>query len=201
MGGATFSRWKGIQVLKNKATVVANPKTPAQTAQRSAFTQIVTIFRQSPVLIRTGFKKLAIKQSEFNAFASYNLKNAFDLSAPPVATLNAAALSLGQGTMEPTPILTMVADKSDQSITITYNAIAGGLGQSLEDRANIAVFNTTLGEWINEVWLGSRSEGSIGAGLPASWVVGDVLRAYLSFNNATTGESSNSTTETATVIA
>ncbi len=73
MGNVTFTTWKGIDVLKNKAISVANPNTGKQIQQRSAFTQIVKLFRSAPDSIRAGFKKQAVKQSEFNAFMGSNM--------------------------------------------------------------------------------------------------------------------------------
>ena len=45
VGGATFSTWKGINVLKSKAITVANPKTVGQLTQRNRMTLMVSIFR------------------------------------------------------------------------------------------------------------------------------------------------------------
>lgn len=99
VGGTTFSTWKGINVLKSKPTSVANPKSDLQLMQRSALQQIVSIYRIINVAVKKGWKKFAIEKSEYNAFTSYALKNAFDFAAPPVADLDPKLLKITNGTL------------------------------------------------------------------------------------------------------
>ncbi len=201
MGGATFSRWKGIQVLKNKATVVANPKTPAQTAQRSAFTQTVAYFRSNAAAIRTGYKKQAVKQSEFNAFASDAIKNAFDLSAPPLATFDPALLYISRGTIEATTATLNTADRSANTIAVTFPVTADGVGQSLGDIAILSAFNETQNVSTGNTTADLRSSGTASIPMPASWAIADELTVYLGFSNPTSNETSDSTNAAATIIA
>ncbi len=201
MGGATFSRWKGIQVLKNKATVVANPKTPAQIAQRSAFTQTVAYFRSNAAAIRAGYKKLAVKQSEFNAFASEAIKNAFDLSAPPLATFDPALLFISRGTIEATNATLVTADRSANTIVATFPITTDGVGQGAGDTAILSAFNVTKNESAGNATSAARSSGTASIPMPASWAVADTLRVYLGFSNPTSNESSDSSNSAATIVA
>lgn len=201
MGNATFSTWKGINVLKEKPQSVANPNSDAQQQQRSAFTQIVAAFRLMPALVRAGFKKLAVKQSEFNAFTSYNLKNAFDLSIPPTATFVPADALISKGTIAAEPIDTVVVDKS--AGTIVVNWLNDGLqpGQSVTDLALVAAYNSTLNEWTGAVTSQFRNDYTANIPLPASWVVGNSVTVYLGFFNEPSGESADSVNETTAIVA
>lgn len=99
VGGTTFSTWKGINVLKSKPTSVANPKSDLQLMQRSALQQIVSIYRTINVAVKKGWKKFAVQKSEYNAFTSFALKNAFDYAAPPIAELDPTLLKITNGTL------------------------------------------------------------------------------------------------------
>lgn len=99
VGGTTFSTWKGINVLKSKPTAVANPKTDLQLMQRSALQQTVSLYRVISAVVKRGWRKFAIQKSEYNAFASNTLKNAFNFSVPPVATLGAEDLMITNGSI------------------------------------------------------------------------------------------------------
>ncbi len=201
MGNATFSNWKGIYVLKTKPISVANPNTGAQIQQRSAFRQLVQAFREMPAAIRIGFKELAIKQSAFNAFMSYNLKNAFDFSVPGVATIDSSLLLTSKGTIAKTEATTAVADASLLTIVVDFPATATQPGQSLTDLAVISAYNETLDQFTGGVTDDLRSSGQGTIDMPGNWVAGNVLTVYLGFSNSLTGASSDSDIATATVIA
>lgn len=201
MGGATFTSWKGKNVLKNKATSVANPKTDKQLQQRDAFSQMVAAFRQAPGAIKAGFKKQAVGMSEFNAFMKYNVPSAFDMSAPPAATFDPALASTGKGTINPVAITTAIVDKSDLTATVTFPPAASQPGQSASDLAIITAYNITKEDWTGGVTTDLRSSGTAQIAIPGEWEVGDETYVYLSFKNELSAESSDSTYETATIQA
>jgi hypothetical protein len=201
MGNATFSSWKGINVLKTKATSVANPRSDAQVQQRSAFSQIVSAFRQMPSVIRAGFKKLAVKKSEFNAFMSEVLDVAFNFATPGVATLVPADVKISKGTIASTTILTGVADVSLATIVATWSHAVLQPGQSVSDIALIAAYNATLNEWTGGVTSAARSTNTGSIVLPATWVASNAVTIYLGFSNTASGESGDSDNLTGVVIA
>lgn len=201
MGNATFSTWKGINVLKEKPQSVANPQTDTQTQQRSAFSQMVLAFRNMPAVVRAGFKKLAVKMSEFNAFTSYNLKNAFDFSVPPTATLVPADVLISKGTISSTAISTSVSDRSSNTIVVTFPTTATQPGQSATDLAIVAAYNVTQSDFYGEVTAAARSTGTGSITLPAAWNTGDTLQVYVGFYNSLSGESSDSTNIADTIVA
>lgn len=140
VGGTTFSTWKGINVLKSKPVSVANPQTDLQIMQRSALQQIVSIYRTINVAIKKGWKKFAVQKSEYNAFTSNSLKNAFDFAAPPVAELLPTALKITNGTIT-TGGEEFVADSlAVDSLQLGWNAALIG-NQAATDELQCAVLS------------------------------------------------------------
>ena len=201
MGNAVFSTWKGINVLKTKPLSVANPRTDGQLVQRSGFSILVEAYRQMSGVVTRGFKELAIRKSEFNAFMSYNLKNAIDYSTPPTAILEDAALLISKGSIAVTPVLTVVADRSSNTIVATFATTADQPGQSLTDVALIAAWNSVTNEFTGAVTTAARSTGTASIDLPASWATGQALSVYVGFSNPLTKKCSDSQYTLATIVA
>lgn len=201
VGNAVFSTWKGINVLKEKPISVANPNSDGQQMQRSAMRQIVAAFRQIPAVIRSGFKKLAVQKSEWNAFASYNLKNAFDFSAPPAATLEPENLLISKGTISSTPIASVNASHAAQEIYVNWDPNASEPGKSSSDSALVAVYNQTKDDWTQSSTNALRSLGTATTAMPAGWEVNDTVTIYLGFYNQLSGESSDSANKETTIQA
>lgn len=201
VGNAVFSRWKGINVLKEKPFTVANPQSDNQIMRRSALSQVVSIFRQAPSAIRAGFKKLAIGMSEFNAFESDALRFAFDYSVPPTATLVPADVKVSKGTIASTAPTGVDADVSDGTIDVTFPTTTPDPGQSADDKAIVVVYNSTLNDWTGMATSAARSTGTAQIPIPATWAAGNSIRAYLGFYNELSQESSDSENMTGTVVA
>ena len=201
MGNATFSTWKGINVLKEKPQSVANPNSDSQQMQRSAFSQMVALFRQFPAAVRVGFKKLAVKKSEFNAFTSYNLKNAFDYSSPPTADIQLGSLYTSRGTIETTQLLLANADRSANNAVITWSQTPLQPGQSATDKAVIVMVHTLDKDAIGFVTNVDRSTETAFVDLPLAWNTGDEVWFYLAFYNPLSGESSDSSSFNTNIVA
>lgn len=184
IGGVTFSSWKGVNVAKSKPTVVANPDSDPQKAQRSAFTQIINIYRLLVAIVGLGFKQLAVKQSPYNAFCSVNLKDAFDTSVPPTATFEPENLVISKGTIAKTAITSVSASEAAGDVDFNFPTSATGPGQSATDRPLMAVYNETQDEWAAAVGTATRTTGSDSLSVPATWVETDSLHCYLGFVNA-----------------
>jgi hypothetical protein len=200
IGNATMSTWKGLNVLKQKATSVANPNTGRQIMQRSAMTQIVAIFRLLTAVVDLGFKKGFAHMSPFNRFTKQNLKNSFDFSAPPVALFVDADFMISKGTITAAPILSAIVDDSANTITVNWDPSITGPGQSLTDQPFFVAHNITTDEW-NVSLNGTRADGIASNADAASWVTGNSVQVWLGFWNPLTGESSDSTTIHTVIIA
>lgn len=198
IGGVVMSTWKGINVMRGKPLTVANPKTDKQLMRRSALRQIVAIARIIVAALDLGFKEQAVKKSAFNAFCGFNLRNAFDYSAPPAATLVPGDILVAQGTITPTLMTTQVANLGFNSLGVTYPATATDPGQSTSDICIIAGYNATQGEWLRGTQTGA-TRGAAASSLTAlspALVVGDTVWIYTFFYNAASRKSSDSLTDT-----
>ncbi len=201
VGGTTFSSWKGINVLKSKPTIVANPQTDAQMVQRAAMSYIVAVFRIMVAVINLGFKEMAVKKSAYNAFTAENVKNAMDLSNPPTPTFQPANFKISKGTISDTAMTSVAADKSDALITFTFPSSAALPGQSATDKPLMAVFNEDKLSWASGVGTGTRNDGSSTLAIPAAWLTGDTLHCYCGFVNAAGASASDSVYNTVDIVA
>ncbi|MDA3879128.1 MAG: DUF6266 family protein [Prolixibacteraceae bacterium] len=192
VGGVTFTSWKGINVIKTKPAVVANPKSDKQTAQRAAFSSIVSIYRVMVSILVLGFKELAIKKSTFNAFVSVNLKNAYNVSAPPAADLVASEIVISKGTISATPLDSAMLSAGAGTAIFDFDPAGGLPGQSASDKPLMAVFNETQGEWLSGVGTATRADGSDTLDIPATWLEADTFHAYLGFTNIAGDQASDS---------
>jgi hypothetical protein len=192
VGGVTFSKWKGINVIKSKPTVVGNPQSDAQMAQRAGFSFMVAAYRLMVAILVLGFKELAIKKSAFNAFVSVNLKNAFDFTTAPLATFLPANLLISKGTITDTAITSVVASDGAGTIVFNYPDTNALPGQSATDVPLMAVWNEDKEEWANGVGAATRADGSDSIAIADGWEVADVLHCYLGFTNVAGDSASDS---------
>jgi hypothetical protein len=191
VGGTTFSSWKGINVLKSKPTIVANPNTDAQKVQRAAMAYIVAIYRIMVAVLSLGFKEMAVGKSAFNAFTSQNVKNAMDLSSPPTPTFTPTTFKISKGTISDTAMSSVVADKSEATVLYTFPSTAALPGQSATDKPIMSVFNETKLDWTSGVGVGTRSTGTSSVAIPAAWDVADILHCYCGFVSASGASASD----------
>ena len=198
VGGLTFSKWKGINVMKQKPTSVAQPASDTRDMHQSALSQIVIIYRLLSSVINLTFKSLAVNMSSYNAFSSFNLKNAFDFSTPPTATLLPANLLISKGTIASTFATTSMVDVSDGDCTITFPTTTTGANQQATDLAVIVVYNVTKNTWEGKVSTGARSTGTASIDLTAVYATTDSCRVYLAFLSESGNKASDSTVTTVT---
>lgn len=71
-GNVTVVQLKGQTILKQKAEIVANPRTPAQMTQRSMINRAVYVWQLFGNVIKTGWTSLLPFCSEYNTFVSVN---------------------------------------------------------------------------------------------------------------------------------
>lgn len=201
VGNAVFSTWKGINVLKEKPVSVANPNTDPQLMNRSAMRQSVAIGRTLFALIFLGFKKLAVKQSAFNAFISDARKNAFNYTNPPDATLIPSSIRISKGSISETALTSVVTDVSDGETTVVFPATAALPGQSVSDKVLVAAYNQNNNAWSTGSALVLRSAGTAVIDMPTGTVAGDTVICFVGFYNQLTGEASDSTNINSVAIA
>ena len=71
-GNITVNQLKGQTVLKQKATMVANPRTEAQVAQRDMVSRAVFFWQLFGNVLKSGWTSLLPFCSEYNTFVSTN---------------------------------------------------------------------------------------------------------------------------------
>lgn len=192
IGNVTFSTWKGINIMKSKPITVANPRTDKQQQQRDAQKQMVFLARNISAAIKLGFNQLAIGMSAYNAFLSYNLKNAFDMSQPPVATLDPLKLLVSKGTIASTPIVNIVATAGEMGGTITMQGGALQPGQSLSDQLCLVFIDWNSFNYSTVINLGTRAQNGHTFSLSTSFNYGTEIIVYAFYVSADGKRSSTS---------
>lgn len=193
LGGSVFTTWKGINVLKGKPLTVANPRTDNQLMRRSALEQIVAIGRTIAAAINLGFKEQAFQKSAFNAFVGYNLRNGFDYSAPPAATITPLNMLVSQGTITATPIPSGSGSAGGDTVGVNFSNTVDGPGQSASDLARMVVYNETQDKWYAPTETALRSAGALVGNVPDGWIgVGNDLVVFVFFYNTASRKSSDS---------
>lgn len=200
VGGATFSTWKGINVLKSKAIEVANPQTQLQQNQRNRMSLLVALFRLVSATINIGFAKLATQKSAYNAFVQENLLPANFSGVAPSMVLEYANILLSKGTIGNAQNVAVSGTNASPTAVIVWDELPLPVGGSSSDEVYAAVYNSTQDIWgVNNAGSVLRSAETISVTMPANSVTSDELVGYLFFRNPTTGEVSTSQVETATV--
>lgn len=92
VANVVLSTWKGINTMRSKPLEVANPRTPAQVAQRDKMSSIVRYARQAKQAIDLGFVEQAIRQSQYNAFVGTNIRK---FTTAPYLVTNATEFAKG----------------------------------------------------------------------------------------------------------
>ena len=71
-GNVTVTQLKGQTILKQKATIVANPNTEAQQLQRKMVNRAVYFWQLFGNVLKSGWTSLLPFCSEYNTFVSVN---------------------------------------------------------------------------------------------------------------------------------
>lgn len=193
LGGIVFTTWKGINVIKGKPLTVANPKSDGQLMRRSALTLIVEVGRQISAAINLGFKEQAVGKSAFNAFTGLNLRNAFNYSAPPAATLNVDKLQVAQGTIATNDVAISASSAGADTVTATWTSGTLSPGQSMSDLAYMVVANAAKDRFYVSPVTALRSANTLVASVPNGFfAAAEQCFAYVFFYNSTSRKSSDS---------
>lgn len=199
VGGTTFSKWKGLNVLKSKPESVEQPNTIGQQTQKNRMALIVQIGRGIKPALDAGFKEQAINQSEFNAFVSENIMTAINAASPPAVTPNFAALEVSKGSLSNTLINSIVATFAQADVEFNFSNTATTPDQSLTDLAVAVVINTTSAEVAYIIGADARSTGQTIVTMPSNLTIGDNLECYLFFVKEDYSKASDSQYDQVTV--
>ncbi len=191
IGGVTFSTWKGLNVAKSKPISVANPNTPGQQVQRNRLSALVAIYRLISQIIQIGFRTLAINKSQYNAFVSENIIQAFTVNPDNSVTFVPSELVTGKGTIGSIPIVSLQGQNGSNSVIMEWNETLTPVGSNGSDIANLIVYNATQDNW--GIGTGEpRDFQNASATMPTNVNSGDVLHGYLFFSSVVDSNVSDS---------
>lgn len=71
-GNVTVSTQKGRTILKQKASIVSNPRSPAQLLQRAMISRAVFVWQLYGNMLKTGITSLVEYGSQYNTFVAVN---------------------------------------------------------------------------------------------------------------------------------
>lgn len=182
VGGATFTTWKGINVLKSKPESVANPRTLGQISQRNRLAIMVPVYRALALAIAIGFKSRAVAKSAYNAFMSANIIPSTSVDGAGIASIQFQSLKFALGTMGSTPIDNATATNDARNVSITWDANLQPLGSSANDESYLIAYNTGTQEWAQ----GSgalRSAGTTSVDFKSNVQLGHTVHFYLFFKS------------------
>ena len=193
VGGATFSTWKGINVLKSKPLTVANPKTAGQVATRNMFTALVRLYREIANVVKIGFNSQAVKKSEFNEFLSTAMRAGLpiQIGATFLDWADLMDATIAKGSMAPTVADQIVVTAATSEVTIDWPTDIG-VGQSANDEFNLVIIDSLGVLRFSGTSLKLRNNAFWGDEIGGALQVGDNLHIYYFFRNPETGDVNDS---------
>lgn len=178
VGNVIGGNWKGIDYMRVKPASVANPRTAGQVNQRSKFTTVLQFLQPMKDFVKVGFKAYAIKQTQFNAAMSYNLKNGVTGVAPDFTIdYENARISRGALPSALNPLLD-VATPGQVTFNWTDNSPQGGA--QVTDKAMLMIYNESNGEVIFTTDGVSRDTETQTLPIPDDYS-GDTLQLFIGF--------------------
>lgn len=128
VGNATFSQWKGLNILKQKPSVVANPRSAQQQSNRSRFVALMQMALLLRPVIAIGFKEYANRMSWMNKFMSTNTNSGLFTWVGDAETGNWVRTSqnivIAEGSLYPTPFGSSFANASTLNLSWDPNVVA-----------------------------------------------------------------------------
>lgn len=184
VANVVLSTWKGINTMRSKPLEVANPRTPAQVAQRDKMTSIVRYARQCKQAIDLGFVEQAIRQSQYNAFVGTNIKK---FAAAPYKVTDAFEFAKGS-LVKPSGVEYAAAGAPEWSVT--FSAVIGP-GVNPSDYVCIVIWSEADDTCYPYVTDYERQDGS--ATIDTSMINMDGAKVFVFFVSPDFRKSSDST--------
>ena len=198
-GEMTFTKWKNKNVLKNKASNVANPNTVNQQMRRGMFATLIQYGRYLLPVADLGFVAYRNVMSQFNAFVKFNYGSLVVAGTAPAYSINESALVIAVGPLTPTAISTLAGTNGSATVTFTWPTSTTAPDQAASDKVRLVVLNTTAGESGYNIGSTLRSAGTATVTLNAAAVTGDVLEGFMFFSRDDNSMASDSSNLQATV--
>jgi hypothetical protein len=195
IGNVVGSSWKGIPVLKTKPLSVANPKTTAQVAQRTAMTACTyyaSAFNSS--IIKPLWDRFASKMSGYNAFVQANIGEFTDKT-----TANWANIKTSQGKMVAVEIEDVDITAGTTTLTVTFpSTLLDAYAQST-DKAYLCAINSATGDVALPATASTRADGAAYALFRNEVAATNQIKVYVAFKRVDGTVVSDSAYDTFTV--
>lgn len=189
--GGVFSNWYGrvgnvVGRIRQGRTVmsiyqpnVANPKTPAQLAQREKFTLLAKFLSCVSGFLSVGFHNLDGYETGnyYSAAIGYNMKRANVFTGQyPNTVLDNTNVMLSNGNVDLPYSPSVTADGETLAVTWADNS---GLGDALaSDQVMICAYNKDKEQAVWNLELADRNERNGQMTLPSAWS-GDTVDVYM----------------------
>lgn len=177
VGGVVGSSWKGINVIKTKPLSVSNPKTAGQVAQRTAFSEVVSIATDNLATIcKPLWDRFASKQSGYNAFVQKNIGKLTD-GLPDFVK----GFVIADGKMEATVLSLYDFTAATRTLELNWDDDSGSGYKLATDELYIMFVDKTNGEVISLASGRVRSDLDYTVILPEKFVgvaAADIMCAW-----------------------
>lgn len=175
VGSIVGSSWKGIAVIKSLPLSVANPRTAAQTANRTAF-KATGEFAASILgqWIKPLWDRFASQMSGYNAFMKVNVKKYSASSSAPYA-----GFIMANGKMEATDITVSDPTAGSDSLTVSWADKVGKGLQLPNDQIFVLGFDGTTGKNVVVNSEKTRADGLVTLIFPNEFVSGEHINVNL----------------------
>ena len=184
VGALVFSQNKGRNIVKAAPTIVANPRSGQQQANRSRFVALMALGRLLRPLLVTGFKEYAGSFSWLNKFMSTNSYSGLMVwnEATQIWEPEYSKLVISEGSLYQTPLFLNELDGAD--LVVDW-APGHSANQSATDTLHIIAFvgNQT------DVSQGTviRSAGTVTLSFTTAPVNGDIV-TFVGYFQSSNGE-------------
>lgn len=188
IGNVVGSSWKGISTMRALPISVANPRTAAQTGQRTKFGAVARMASAIlPTIVKPLWDRFAQRESGYNAFIRTNIPQ-FENSG--VYTVDQLVMS--KGVLAPAVPLTATFNDATNVLTVTWTPAPVGDGLPT-DRLYVALFTDLQDqEPIGFADVAARSAGTATMGSIALEPGYSEIHVYLSFKSLDGTKVSNS---------
>ena len=138
-GGVTFTSWKGRNVLKNKATSVANPQTPAQVANRNQFSGVSKFYSKYRAVFSLAMLRMMGNMTDGNKFAMLN-KSFFETDSVGILNANLPSVVAAIGDLGEIRLISVVFNVGS-NFEVAYDYTPNPLKSQVTDKIRVIVFD------------------------------------------------------------
>lgn len=131
-GNATTCFSRGQNILKEKVTMIRNPRTPKQLSQRGKMKVLVELSRIFGGVLKLGFPERPVTETAYNSFIRKNMQ-AVEISDELECTVNYEKLICSDGTIADAKVA-VTTDASKHQLTFTHQVAGFGALTQPTDR-------------------------------------------------------------------